>query len=271
MRIRSTTLIRILTAAVLLLIFGACLYFGRVTRTLFFLAVSCISAWEMARALSKMEMHVTPWAAWAESVLLVVAIFWDRSKYGVLSAVCLVVLGVLAVGLFKQKSFRDLSGSVFVCIYPTLFLMSIAYVCGQEDTLWMPVLCVSLLSASLCDIFAYFGGRLFGKHKLCPKISPNKTVEGAVIGTLFGTASGVLAWLLLRNVVTIPLYGYLLTALLCSLTGQVGDLCASSLKRQAGIKDFSRLLPGHGGMMDRIDSYCFAFPTALCILGIFFH
>lgn len=271
MRGRNGTLTRIITAIVLLALFGACLYFGRVSRTLFFFAASCIAAWEMARALSAMEMRVTPWAAWVESALLVVAVFLDRSKYGVLSVVCLVVLGVLAVGLFKHKSFRDLSGTIFVCIYPSLFLMSIAFVCGQEDVLWMPVLCVSIGSASVCDIFAYFGGRLFGRHKLCPAISPNKTIEGAISGTVFGTASGVLSWLLLRELVAIPLYAFLLTSLLCSLAGQVGDLCASYIKRQAGIKDFSRLLPGHGGIMDRIDSYCFAFPTALCIFGIFFH
>ena len=132
------------------------------------------------------------------------------------------------------------------------------------------VLLLTLFAAAGCDMFAYFCGRAFGRHKLCPSISPHKTVEGSLFGTVLGTALGMLAWVILRNSAPIPWHAYLIASFFCTIAGQLGDLCASVIKRQAGIKDFSDMLPGHGGFIDRIDSFCFAVPVAFFVL-ILFH
>ena len=117
-----------------------------------------------------------------------------------------------------------------------------------------------------CDAFALFGGRRFGKHKLCPLVSPNKTVEGSLCGAVASAVFGVLAWLLLNGTTDAVLWICVVVALLASTMGQFGDLAASLVKREAGIKDYSNLIPGHGGMMDRADSLLFSVPTAwLCI------
>jgi len=111
-----------------------------------------------------------------------------------------------------------------------------------------------------CDSAAYYGGRRFGKHKLAPAVSPNKTVEGAAFGlaggALIGAAAG--AWLVLPELG--PARG-LLAGALASTAGQAGDLVESLWKRGAGVKDSGTFLPGHGGFYDRIDSLLFAGPV----------
>ena len=106
------------------------------------------------------------------------------------------------------------------------------------------------------DTFAYFAGRFFGRHKLAPVISPNKTVEG-LLGGLLGAVLGVVAYCLVMDKVLhlqvqylyVPVYG-----ILGSLAAVFGDLCFSAVKRQTGIKDYGNLIPGHGGILDRFDS-----------------
>lgn len=107
------------------------------------------------------------------------------------------------------------------------------------------------------DTFAYFTGRLFGKHKLAPGLSPKKTVEGAIGGTVFAVVGCIVYGLvseLLYSGVNADFLILALIGLVCSVISQIGDLWASLIKREYGVKDYSRILPGHGGVMDRFDS-----------------
>lgn len=118
-------------------------------------------------------------------------------------------------------------------------------------------------SVTVCfatDIFAYLGGRLFGKHKLCPKVSPNKTVEGAVCGILFAVLFMLGAGILFKVYfyVNINFKMLALYTVLTSVIGQFGDLAMSSVKRICKIKDFGNVIAGHGGILDRFDSHIFA-------------
>ncbi len=110
--------------------------------------------------------------------------------------------------------------------------------------------------AFLSDTGAYFTGRAFGKHKLAPVISPNKTIEG-VIGGVLGATAGVAVYCLVLQLAFKMEVKYLLVLLygiLGSVAAVFGDLCFSAIKRQAGIKDYGKLFPGHGGILDRFDS-----------------
>ncbi len=114
----------------------------------------------------------------------------------------------------------------------------------------------------VCDTFALFCGKFFGKHKLAPSISPKKTVEGAIGGLIGGVLSMAVYLLVLRYgfAVALDWVPALLFGLFGAAVGQVGDLFFSLIKREAGIKDYGKILPGHGGALDRLDSFLFAAP-----------
>ena len=114
------------------------------------------------------------------------------------------------------------------------------------------------------DAAAYYGGRMMGRHPLAPVISPKKTVEGAFAGLIGSVIAGVLMGIALTDVSSGALVG---GTLLAASAGQAGDLAESALKRSAGVKDSSGLLPGHGGMLDRIDSVLFAAPVLYWVIG----
>ncbi len=109
------------------------------------------------------------------------------------------------------------------------------------------------------DIFAYFGGKNFGRRKLAPDISPNKTWEGFWFGFLGACTGATIAWVTVE-VFPLSLLQLLPAAIITSITGPVGDLLESSMKRRAGMKDSSSLLPGHGGLFDRFDAMILTAP-----------
>ncbi len=128
-----------------------------------------------------------------------------------------------------------------------------------------------LLFAFFCswmtDTMAFFAGSFFGKHKMCPKISPNKTIEGAIGGVLCNALLCMVMLAIFRHFFLLEV-GYIFTfviAVILSVVSIFGDLAASVIKRQNGIKDFGNLLPGHGGVMDRGDSMLFTLPTAYMV------
>lgn len=131
------------------------------------------------------------------------------------------------------------------------------------------VILIPFFVACCCDAGAYFIGVKFGKHKLAPVVSPNKTIEGA----LGGLATGMVAMLLYALVLDLALpfltvhYGVaILYGLLGCLVGELGDLCFSVIKRQTGIKDYGNLIPGHGGVLDRFDSILTVAPLIEALL-----
>ena len=132
------------------------------------------------------------------------------------------------------------------------------------------VILIPFLIACVCDAGAYFVGVKFGKHKLAPVVSPNKTIEGA----LGGLAAGIAAMLVYTFILDVPLkfdvsYGAAIVyGVLGCLVGELGDLCFSVIKRQTGIKDYGNLIPGHGGVLDRFDSILAVAPLVEALLLI---
>ena len=115
---------------------------------------------------------------------------------------------------------------------------------------------------SLCDIFAFLIGKKFGKLKIFPKISPNKTIEG-YIGSTFCTLLLFTLIFLHYNLTDLNLFFYVILIIISSF---IGDLYVSYFKRKLNIKDLGKLFPGHGGVLDRIDSWLFSFPLSVLIL-----
>ena len=122
-----------------------------------------------------------------------------------------------------------------------------------------------LIVPLVTDIFAMLGGKMFGKHKMCPKLSPKKTWEGSAVGLIGGSLVGVIFYGLLVGDFTLRI---VIVSMFLSIVGQMGDLVMSKIKRENDIKDFSNIMPGHGGILDRIDSVIFVFLMYMFLLII---
>lgn len=164
------------------------------------------------------------------SYLIPTVLYHDRQKYSINDAFYLIG-GVLFLGISMSLLILIRNNSLALTIY--LFLISI-----------------------ITDTYAYFIGSLIGKHKLLESISPKKTLEGMVGGTIFGTFIGTVFYFLFVSNTT-PIYVITLVTLFLSVIGQFGDLVFSAIKRYFSKKDFSNLVPGHGGILDRMDSIIF--------------
>ena len=125
------------------------------------------------------------------------------------------------------------------------------------------------VGAWMTDTMAYFTGRLLGKHKLCPSISPKKTLEGSIGGVIFCALSFLLYGFIVHKIVGVtPNYPMLfIGGAVLSVVSQIGDLAASLIKREHGVKDYGKLMPGHGGVMDRFDSILAVAPFLLLLCG----
>ena len=166
-----------------------------------------------------------------------------------------------------KTNFKDIAYTLLGMVYVIGFIVFIALLRGMENgriLIWY-----AIIAAWGTDTFAYLIGRKFGKHKLS-KISPKKSIEGAVAGTIGATVIAILYTIAMNNLYNLE-YSYLLitiSTIILSIIGQIGDFAASSIKRHVDVKDYSNLIPGHGGMLDRIDSLMFLAPFAYILFSI---
>jgi phosphatidate cytidylyltransferase len=154
--------------------------------------------------------------------------------------------------IFQQTPFVIVIGIVYICIYLS-FLVSVRN--GPDGIQWIFFI---LLVLWMGDTGAYIVGSMVGRIKLYPAVSPNKTIEGALAGLLFSVVAGLACKKIFLPPISMT-HCILLTAGI-ALFGQLGDLCESVFKREKGFKDSGTILPGHGGILDRIDSLLFAAP-----------
>ena len=168
--------------------------------------------------------------------------------------VYLIYLAGAAVLSNGRISFKGVSMVFTSACYVTVAFSSMALLRYMENGVYFFALV--FITAWLCDTFAYFTGRLFGKHKLAPTLSPKKTIEGSIGGIVFATLGCVCYGVIVEAAFGLDANYWVLSAIgiFGSVVAQIGDLWASLIKREHGIKDYSKLLPGHGGIMDRFDS-----------------
>lgn len=171
----------------------------------------------------------------------------------------LVVTSIALLRTDRPRSRKWLT-SLFCGVYPTLgyFLAAELRETGAgQDGFWLILALFMMIWGN--DVFAYFGGKNFGKRKLAPAVSPNKTWEGFAFGIVGAFAGALIAWSMVSDF-PLTIAQLLPAALITSVTGPVGDLLESKLKRMAGMKDSSSLLPGHGGLFDRFDALILTAP-----------
>ena len=201
-------------------------------------------------------------ATWIGSVVyLPLALLYPDKNYIVPVFVLVIILQVIIVISRPKPSFLDIAMSILPLVTVALPGMCLISFLTIDDVPTQVLLIVGTFTTSMiCDIFAYEFGTRFGKTPFYTTISPHKTVEGAVGGIIGGIAGFMLTGYLIYisfGVLVFPSWEMFVIGLVGAIVSQVGDLYASLLKRHCGIKDFGSIFPGHGGMMDRMDSVLF--------------
>ena len=173
----------------------------------------------------------------------------------ILQAIALIILMLfIPLIIFKNKeyTFNSVISLLGLIIFVGVIYYSIIYV--RLGSIWEIIYLLAI--TILTDTFAYLGGKFFGKNKLLERISPNKTIEGSLTGLIVSTSVASVYYLFTINP-GINVGIVILATFILSIIGQVGDLVFSAIKREFEIKDFSNIIPGHGGMFDRFDSIAF--------------
>ncbi len=266
---------RVIVGVLLGLLFVGIVALGSVFRTVVFTVAAVIAVYEMSNMVyKKTEKNIFAAPAYVFAALCFPAALTLKAS----APVAVMLLGTLCLMLIaadrifnKLRTTEESIYSAFMLIYPMSLFGMLALIL-PADGLTSPRN-VGLLLVFICplmgDMLAYYIGSSMGKRKLCPEISPHKTVEGSCGSFLGGLLGGFICFLLqfiwgLR----LPILPMLLVGIICGGIGQIGDLFASVIKRWAGEKDYGNIFPGHGGVMDRLDSVLMCAPVVLCYVWL---
>jgi len=235
------------------------------------LIIGLVSLWEFYNMFSERKVYAYQYAGLVAAAAMLVSIALNTALLApvTLGGIALILL----LSIRKQQEVAALNTAITITglAYIAVFMGALLHLRLNFET-WYPqyagsragglLILLVFLSIWICDIAAYFCGKAFGKHKLAPSVSPKKTIEGAVAGLLgailvaVGLGMFMLPETALRDLVV--------TGIVAGIFGQLGDLIESRFKRDAGVKDSSAILPGHGGLLDRFDSLIFVSPFLWC-------
>ncbi len=266
---------RILTAAVMLAVFLPVLWFSDlIVYPIVMALLAAIGICELLACLGMLRDLVASVPAVLLSAAMPILAYFAADPLSHLGAVaasafllCLYLFGVTvfrAGTLSYGRLMGVLGGTLYLSVAFSAMVL-LRRLPGGEYLFLLP-----FIGSWVTDTFAYFTGRLFGRHKLAPVISPKKTVEGSLGGILFAVLSFVAFGLIVSGAGRTPSYlALILCGLAVSVVSQIGDLALSAIKREYGIKDYSHLFPGHGGVLDRFDSVIATAPLILffCLIG----
>ena len=265
---RAVTAIILVGYAFAMLYLGTAVHYGFLDALI--MSFAFVGTYEMYHTFRKSEYK----NSWGAPLLLCVAIYplWYFLGYkGILIALSLSICLALAVFTFKaEMELKDLLATIFSLIYP-MALVSLAFALSREFPCGGTfAISFAIFLPVFSDTFAYLVGSTLGKRKLCPSISPKKTVAGAIGGLLGSVLCAVTFFLLFDLYAVIPV-GYVtfsdsvavravvfvVLGLVGGVLAEIGDLAASRIKRTMNIKDLGNIFPGHGGVLDRLDSIMF--------------
>lgn len=231
--------------------------------------ISCMAIYEVLSALGlKGHRTMTSTSLLMPVVIMLMSHF---AKENMLAVVFFFLALYLLLMLFFHNSytFTDVVKFFTVAVMISLSFIHLSYIRRMDHG----IICVFFvfIGSWITDTCAYFTGVAIGKHKLAPSISPKKTIEGSVGGilgvTVIITAYAAVCANIINMKANIP--SVIIIGILCGVLSQFGDLCASIIKRENSVKDFGNIMPGHGGVMDRFDSFLFVAPVVYYILEYF--
>ena len=237
-----------------------------------FMALLGMALYEVFRALGNTGVRLATWPVYLFYALSIPLLTTGIGGGGVLLALafgaCLFV--TIHVLFSREPSLENILYSIlplFIVLLPGMCTLGLL---RGDDRLTQLMLMIMAFAVPLAgDTLAYFIGVLWGRHKLCEKVSPHKTVEGAVAGLFGSILAGAVVMAFFLHRCAVPWWHYLLLGLIGGVAGQAGDLFASIVKRTCDVKDYGTIFPGHGGIMDRLDSVYWAAVVMYCYMTIF--
>lgn len=245
--------------------------------------VCVLGVYEMYNALKQAGYSPVGLALFFSAATIYPATYFFGEKGIIASTILAVMIAIVYFTFSKRLELKDLFATIGVIVYPVL-LFAPFFVLNHSQYGMLAIM-LTLLVPILTDTMAYFVGITFKGPKLCPTISPKKTISGAIGGVLGGILGAMIVFVLFdythcmsvfNNVGMLSLTDslvksgiiYAVIGLVGGVICELGDLGASSIKRKAGIKDFGKIFPGHGGMMDRLDSNLFMLPIVYVTVSL---
>ena len=229
-------------------------------------AITAVMVYELSEAfqLQKNDSLLIPTLAFSFAVPLISNIFW-------LGACCAAYLFIMAVTMLvtyelrENVNFSHLATAIGMVVFITLAMATLVGIRDNSYGHGAFYIFIVIMASWVADCGAYFAGSFFGKHKLCPRLSPKKTIEG-VFGGFFLNILAMLVygicynWIFYGGALSISYLSLVLIGLICTVISIIGDLTFSMIKRCFSIKDYGHIIPGHGGLLDRFDSVIFVAP-----------
>ncbi len=262
---------RIVTAIFIVVYIGLMIYFGGWFYNLSILVFAFIGMNEIYNAFRKGGYHPVTTIGYLFILIFYYFLKTEQDLGGILTVI-LATITSLSIPIFDHEiSPVDAALTILSFIYPGIISLCLIFLKSNCEIYGNYLIVLTFLTTWASDTFAYFIGSMLGKNKLSPSISPKKTVEGSIGGLIGSTITGFIIGLFYKNYfnIDLALFHYVIIGLLTGIFGQLGDLTASCIKRDCGIKDFGKILPGHGGIMDRFDSVLFTIPVVFTYYFLF--
>jgi phosphatidate cytidylyltransferase len=264
---------RVLVSLIGIPVILALCYLGSVYFFTFVLAIALISFYEYSLIVKAKGAHTNIWLGFLGIIFLLVN--QVGHVFHTYPFLVILLLLLLSVELFRNNGsvIFNIGSTLLGIFYIGLFAGSLLGIrefypsIGDLYTRGGCLIISMFVGIWVCDSAAFFGGSALGKHKLFPRVSPNKSWEGAVFGFLFAVISIILLKPVILNFLSWT--NIIVLGIIIGTVGQIGDLVESLIKRDAGVKDSSGLIPGHGGIFDRFDSILFTAPVILLYLKYF--
>ena len=254
---------RIISGAVLVVILATFLSLGGYFTYAFSLFIALVGMYELIKV-KKIQNTSLAAIGYVSAIIYFLVLLLNDDTYVLLVLVmtCITLLVWYVITFPKYKT-EEVMWVFFSLVYVAVTLSYIYQVRMMQDGIY--VVWLIFVSSWGNDTFAYFTGVLIGKHKMTPRLSPKKTYEGAIGGVVGATLAGfVYGYLIsgrMSEIFVHPVYMFAFACFICAIFSIFGDLCASAIKRNHDIKDYGKLIPGHGGIMDRFDSCIFTAPA----------
>lgn len=254
---------RVISGIFLLLIMGSALYTGGLYLYLLCLFISVVGLYELYK-IYNIEQSALGFIGYGIACAYYIATYLG-ADWAVMLVVTLGLMVAMAayVMMFPKYVANQIMCCVFGVLYVAVMLSYIYRTRVLSDGIY--VVWLIFVSSWVSDTFAYLTGVLIGKHKMAPKLSPKKSIEGAVGGVTSSVIVGALYGYIVADHITQmvihPVYVFAIASGIGALLSIIGDLAASAIKRNYDIKDYGRLIPGHGGILDRFDSVIFTAPV----------